>query len=81
MASKDEIVAALSDPIRTVITPNRWKYSLSARGEEELYELNADPDETTNLAGKTKYAGLIKELRSEIAAWQKRTGDIVRLPC
>ena len=36
----------------------RWRYLRYANGEEELYDLKADPNEWTNLANDPKYAEL-----------------------
>ena len=36
----------------------RWRYLRYANGEEELYDLQADPKEWTNLANDPKYAEL-----------------------
>ena len=36
----------------------RWRYLRYANGEEELYDLQADPNEWTNLANDPKYAEL-----------------------
>ena len=42
---------------------------------EELYDLAADPHELENLAADPARAGVLKELRAELAAWQSRTAD------
>lgn len=39
-----------------------WRYIRYANGDEELYDHRNDPYEYTNLAGKTKYASVKKEL-------------------
>ena len=39
LAAKDEIISAITDPVRTVITPDGWKLNCSPRGEHELYNL------------------------------------------
>jgi arylsulfatase A-like enzyme len=77
MASADEIVAAITDPVRTVITPNGWKYTWSTLGEDELYDLEEDPYETINLAHEQAYEERIASMRAEISDWQRRTGDTV----
>lgn len=43
--------------------------------EEELYDVEADPDEMNNLAGDPKYKKMMEEFRKEMAAWRKRQGD------
>jgi hypothetical protein len=79
MATRDEIIAAITDPVRTVITPDGCKFSCSLRGEHELYHLNDDPFETQNLAGAER-APLMQALADRIRRWQERTGDTVTLP-
>ena len=41
----------------------------------ELYDLAADPNELTNVAGEAKYAEVRKELEGKLAAWRKATAD------
>ena len=40
----------------------RWRYLCYANGEEELYDLQADPNEWTNLANDPQHAELKKRL-------------------
>lgn len=80
LASREKIVAAIADPVRTVITPGGWKFNYSPLGEHELYNLDRDPFETCNLAARAGMHELIVELAGEIHAWQERTGDSTTLP-
>ena len=41
----------------------------------ELYDLERDPLESTNLAADPKYAQVLAELKARIKAFQERTGD------
>jgi arylsulfatase A-like enzyme len=43
------------------IRSERWRYIRYADGSEELYDLQADPDEWHNLAGKAEHAAIIAE--------------------
>jgi uncharacterized sulfatase len=45
------------------------------RPAAELYDLQADPWELTNLASAPEQAGTIARLRAELAAWMKQQGD------
>jgi N-sulfoglucosamine sulfohydrolase len=45
------------------------------RPEFELYDLESDPDETTNLARSERYAGVLAGLKEKIRAFQQRTSD------
>jgi N-sulfoglucosamine sulfohydrolase len=42
---------------------------------EELYDLEKDPHELTNLAGEEAQAKTLTELRKALRAWQEKTGD------
>jgi uncharacterized sulfatase len=43
---------------------------------EELYDLEADPEEIHNLAGAPEYAGVLERLRRAHAAWSERIKDV-----
>jgi N-sulfoglucosamine sulfohydrolase len=43
--------------------------------EFELYDLEQDPHEFRDLAGDPRYSRPLAELKNELAAWRKRTGD------
>ena len=42
----------------------KWRYNQYADGSEELYDMMADPDEFTNLAGQAQYTAVKDQLRS-----------------
>lgn len=52
---------------RTVATA-RWRYTQWSDGAAELYDHNADPEETRNLADAPAHAAVIAELRQKLAA-------------
>ena len=66
--------------IRTIITPDGWKFNWELYGEHELYHLGEDPWESTNLYGRPEYKDLVRELSAHIQTWQQRTNDTVRFP-
>ena len=72
---EEDVKTALYASARTVITQNGWKYNWYDNGEEELYNLKTDLLENVNLAHKTEYINLIKELKDKIYLWQQKTGD------
>jgi arylsulfatase A-like enzyme len=45
------------------VRSERWRYIRYADGSEELYDMIADPNEWTNLAGETRLASVIHEHR------------------
>jgi hypothetical protein len=80
LATEDEIIAAITDPVRTVITPGGCKFNYSPLGEHELYNLKDDPLETDNLATRPEMRPQMEALADRIRRWQERTGDKVDLP-
>jgi len=45
------------------------------RPAEELYDLGTDPGQVNNVAGQRAYAKAQQELRAQLDAWMKQTGD------
>ena len=45
------------------------------RPSEQLYDMEADPEEVVDLAQDPQYADLVKELREKLEAWQRETND------
>ncbi|HAU39076.1 MAG TPA: hypothetical protein DCX07_15355 [Phycisphaerales bacterium] len=80
LGSPEQIARSVQAPSRTVITPDGWKLNVSACGEHELYDLNADGLETRNLAARPDQRPRMRELLGRIRQWQRRTGDDVKLP-
>ena len=50
------------------------------RPAEELYDLEADPDELNNLAGSDAYQGPLKEMRNRLDTWMVESNDMGREP-
>jgi arylsulfatase A-like enzyme len=48
---------------------------LKPRPAEELYDVDADPHELTNLAGDPEYARVLADMRRALSGWTKGTGD------
>ena len=53
----------------------RSEYYASRRPEEELYDLDSDPLEKTNLADDPTQGGVLGELRDRVSDWMQSTGD------
>ncbi len=51
------------------LTPDGWKYCKSQIGEDELYNLNEDPNELNNLISDNVYRELVCVLNKKIAEW------------
>ncbi|MBU7005046.1 MAG: sulfatase-like hydrolase/transferase, partial [Theionarchaea archaeon] len=69
--SEERALAAVSDSVRSVVTPDGWKFNFSSLGEYELYNLGNDPFERVNLAGRSDIRPLMEELGERIRNWQK----------
>ena len=57
-------VTHLGDPGSYGLSAEGWRYVRYANGEEELYDVTADPYEWTNLAGSPEHADKLAELRA-----------------
>ena len=49
-------------------------YPARKKGAEDLYDLQADPTERTNLAAKPEHAERLAEMRKAVLAWWTETG-------
>ena len=54
---------------------NRTVKQYTVRPAWELYDLQADPGESQNLADQPQHAALLKEMQQKIREFQVRTGD------
>jgi len=67
-------------PWRTVVTPDRWKLALCAGDQCELYDLNNDPYEQTNLFNDPEQQDRVRDMAARIRVWQVQTGDTAPIP-
>lgn len=74
-----DLMEVMTDPIRTIITPDGWKLNYRRSGEHELYNLAEDPYETNNLADDPSQAHRIEALYGKILGWQREYLDPVYL--
>jgi len=62
------------------LTPEQMTCFLAPRPEEELYDIEVDPQQLHNLAGNPEYAAVLKGLRQQLEAWRNETQDSVPSP-
>ena len=65
---------------RTLISADGWKLTLALGYQGELYDLNTDPYEDTNLFDEPTHRARIREMSARIRKWQRRTEDPAQLP-
>ena len=65
---------------RTLVSAEGWKLNLYTDDNAELFDLNTDPYEMKNQFGRAQQKGRIRDLATRLQAWQKETGDAIRLP-
>jgi arylsulfatase A-like enzyme len=52
-----------------------WKYAWYANGDEELYDLRADPDELSNLATSPEHEERVRAFKDRLLLWTVETED------
>lgn len=62
-----------------MVRTHRWKYIRRTCDPDELYDLQADPQELTSLAGRPEHAGTLCAMRDRLLAWYVETCDVVPL--
>ncbi len=77
LALKDQLKRVENEHTRTVITPNGWKLCLSDVEKCQLFDLNDDPGETTNLYDSGQHQDVINRLTKKIRRWQESVQDTV----
>lgn len=59
---------------------DNYKYVFNGAGEDQLFDLAADPYEMINLIADPAHAELLFTLKNELADWMSENGDPVRNP-
>ena len=67
-------------PWRCAVTGDRWKLNLCAGDQCELFDLNNDPYEETNLFDDPAHRDRAREIAARIRLWQHETNDHAPLP-
>lgn len=71
----DQVKASAKGSPETAEAPY-YTRCFGKRPEVELYDLKTDPDQIHNVAGDPKYAEVQAKLAADLAAYQKKTGDL-----
>lgn len=69
------IINVPGDVMRSTIFPKVLDAVVEERPHFELYDLQNDPNETLNLAGKAEYAEVFNDLRQRLLTWMRETQD------
>lgn len=64
-------------PIRCLVTPD-WKLSINLFDTDELYDRQADPEETDNRIDDPALDAVRRTLHDALLAWQTETHDVFR---
>lgn len=78
-ATESEIQNAKNAFVRTSITQDGWKLCWADKDKSQLFDLNKDPYETTNLFYKPEYSDKVVRLKDKIRTWQHETKDDLSL--
>ncbi|MFT6619362.1 MAG: arylsulfatase A-like enzyme [Limisphaerales bacterium] len=60
-----------------MIPKSKLVHFAKPRPFEELYDLESDPHEMTNLAGRLKHLSVMRRMRVAMDEWRKDTGDVL----
>ena len=66
---KGKGVDGIRHPDAKMVRTERWKYCHYPDGDAELYDLQADPHERTNLAGHAEFRAIEEDLRMRLLNW------------
>jgi arylsulfatase A-like enzyme len=62
------------------LPPEQMACFIKPRASEELYDVEADPQEMRNLAADPAHAATLRQLRDVLDRWQQETADVVPSP-
>lgn len=66
---KGKGVGGIRHPDAKMVRTARWKYCYYPDGYAELYDVQADPYERTNLAGRAELHDVVDDLRTRLLNW------------
>jgi arylsulfatase A-like enzyme len=79
LAPRRMVKRAIDESTRSVVSRDGWKLCLRDKDLNELYNLKADPLETSNLYADREYASVISRYTDEIHRWQESANDKLRI--
>jgi len=66
---KGEGIRGVRHPDAKMVRTRRWKYVYYPEGFAELYDLDSDPNEMTNLAEDSAYREKLYEMKDHLLHW------------
>jgi arylsulfatase A-like enzyme len=67
--------------IQRAVRDDRWKLICYPKiGHMQLFDLQSDPNETTNLIDRAEHAQHVERLQNLMRQWQAKVGDTLQLP-
>ncbi|MHC4394965.1 MAG: sulfatase-like hydrolase/transferase [Planctomycetota bacterium] len=79
IASEEDIQRVRKEHTRAVISSDGWKLCLSDADKCQLFNLNNDPGETTNLFDSGHHRDVISRLMKKIYQWQEKVQDNIKV--
>ena len=62
-------IDGIRHPDAKMVRTRRWKYNFYPEGYAELYDLEKDPGERTNLAGQTGFERVESDMKTLLLQW------------
>ena len=75
-----DINRMIAQPWRSAVTGDRWKLNLSPGDQCELYDLNSDPYEMSNLYDDPDQTARVRDMAGRIQDWLDAVNDDTPLP-
>ena len=79
MTNFPEYERVINTPHRTLVSADGWKLTLGQGMRGELYDMNSDPCEETNLFDEPRHEPRITDMEKRLKRWQSQTGDTTEL--